>query len=157
MLPKGKNMKFTCSVEINKPVEKVLELFDNTKNLKEWQDGFVSLEHLSGQPGEPGAKSKLIYKIGKREIELIETISIKNLPQEFSALYETKTMTNTMTNRFIPIGEEKTKYETEIEYTSFNGIMPKIMAFLMPGVFKKQTQKWLDQFKIFAEKKGKSQ
>jgi uncharacterized membrane protein len=151
-ISQGKNMKFSCSVEINKPVEKVIELYDNTENLKKWQDGFVSLEHLSGKPGTPGAKSKLIYKIGKREIELIETISVKNLPHEFSALYETKTMVNTMTNRFIPIGEEKTKYETEIEYTRFNGVMPKMMAFLMPGVFKKQTQKWLNQFKVFAEK-----
>jgi len=29
--------------------------------------------------------------------------------------------------------------------------MIKMMAFLMPGMFKKQTQKWLNQFKEFAE------
>jgi len=150
-------MKFTCRVEINKPVEKVVGLYDNSENLKEWQDGFVSLEHLTGEPGTSGAKTRLIYKIGKHEIELIETIYAKNLPQEFSALYEAKTMTNTMTNRFTPLGENKTRYETEIEYTSFNGILPKMMALLLPGVFKKQTQKWLDQFKVFAEKEGSTQ
>jgi len=48
-------------------------------------------------------------------------------------------------------------YKVEIEYTRFNGIMPKIMAFLMPGVFKKQTQKWLDQFKMFTENEGRKQ
>ena len=57
---------FTCSVEIALPVEKVIELFKNTENLKEWQDGFISFEHISGTPGEPGAKSRTQYKIDKR-------------------------------------------------------------------------------------------
>ena len=29
--------------------------------------------------------------------------------------------------------------------------MPRLMATLMPGMFKRQTQKWLDQFKVFSE------
>lgn len=35
-----------------------------------------------------------------------------------------------------------------------NGIMPKLMAKLFPGMFKKQSQKWMDQFKEFVEKRG---
>jgi len=31
-----------------------------------------------------------------------------------------------------------------------------MMAFCMSGVFKKQTQKWLDQFKVLAEKEGRN-
>ena len=34
---------------------------------------------------------------------------------------------------------------------TFNGFMPRLMAMLMPGMFKRQTQKWLDQFKVFSE------
>ena len=94
------------------------------------------------------------YKIGKRQIELIETITVNNLPQEFSGTYEAKQMTNTMTNRFTSLDENKTRYQAEIEYTDFNGFMVKLMAFLMPWMFKKQTQKWLDQFKAFAEREG---
>lgn len=145
-------MKFTCSVEINQPIEKVIELFDNPDNLKEWQDGFVSFEHLSGEQGEPGAKAKLFYKMGKREMELIETIHSKNLPHEFSGTYEHKHMVNTMTNRFTSLGSNKTKWEAELEYTKLIGFVPKVMAWLFPGMFKKQTQKWLDQFKTFAER-----
>lgn len=144
-------MKFSCSVDIENPIARVIELFDNPENLKEWQDGFVSLEHLSGTPGEAGAKSRLIYKIGKREIELTETIRVKNLPDEFTALYEAKTMSNTMTNRFIKLSDNQTRYESEIEYIQFVGILPNLMAKLMPGMFKKQVQKWMDQFKVFVE------
>ncbi|NER12227.1 SRPBCC family protein [Leptobacterium flavescens] len=145
-------MKFSCFVDINAPIEKVIELFDNVDNLKEWQDGFQSYEHLEGEAGQPGAKSRLFYVQGKRRIELIETIIVKNLPEEFSGKYEHTHMENTMANRFSSPEPGITRYETEIEYTRFIGFMPKLMAFLFPSMFKKQVQKWLDQFKIFVEK-----
>lgn len=146
-------MKFTCAVEINAPITKVVELFDNTDNLKEWQQGFVSHEHVSGTPGAVGAKSKLTYNTGKRIIELTETITAKNLHSEMTALYEHSHMVNTMSNRFSPVSQHKTKMETIIEYTKFYGFMPKLMSILTPGTFKKQTQQWLENFKAFVEKK----
>ncbi|MDP8208624.1 MAG: SRPBCC family protein [Candidatus Electryonea clarkiae] len=150
-------MKFTCFVEIDLPIDEVIGLYDNVENLKEWQDGFVSHEHLSGTPGESGAKSIFIYKAGRNVIELIETIKVKNLPQEFIGTYEATSMVNTMSNRFTALGENRSRYDAEIEYTRFNGFLPKMMALLMPGVFKKQTQKWLNQFKVFAEKEKNHQ
>jgi hypothetical protein len=150
-------MKFTCSVEIDLPVEKVVELFDNTDNLIEWQDGFVSFESIRGTPGEQGSKAKMIYLIRNQEMEIVETIMVKNLPEEMAGLYEHKHMVNTMTTRFKEIAPNKTKYEAEIEYTEFIGFVPKLMAFFMPGLFKKQTQKWLNQFKTFAEREAGGQ
>ncbi len=144
-------MKFNCTVSIKAPIDTVVELFDNVENLDKWQDGFISFEHLSGTVGEKGAKSKLIYKIGKKEMELIETIITKELPNQFIGLYEAKTMTNIMKNSFVAVSENLTRYDVEIEYTKFNGFMVKAMAFLMPGMFKKQTQKWLNQFRDFVE------
>jgi hypothetical protein len=144
-------MKFACSTEINSPINNVVELFGNTDNLKKWQEGFVSFEHISGTPGEKGAKSKIVYNTGKHIIELTETITTNNLPAEITSLYEHKHMTNTMRNCFTPINADQTKMDIYIEYTKFNGVIPKLMAFFMPGVFKKQTQKWLDNFKRFAE------
>lgn len=146
-------MKFNCHVEINQPIEKVITLFDNPDNMKYWQDGFVSFKHLSGREGEVGAKSKIHYNTGKREFDLIETITTKNLPHELSGTYEHIHMTNTMVNRFKSISADQTRWDAEIEYTSITHFMAKIMAFLMPGMFKKQTQKWMDQFKDFAEGK----
>jgi hypothetical protein len=56
-----------------------------------------------------------------------------------------------MSNRFSSIGTNKTRYEAEINYTKFVGFIPHVMAFFMPGVFRKQVQKTLDRFKEFAE------
>jgi len=114
-------------------------------------EGLQSFEHLSGTPGQPGAKSKLKFKMGKREIEMIETITVRNLPEEFSGTYEAKGVFNIVKNKFIPVGENKTKHIAESEF-QFRGMM-KIMGILMPGAFKKQSMKYLNDFKIFAEQK----
>ncbi len=103
-------MKYTCTVDIELPIDKTVELWTDEKNFKEWQDGFQSIELLSGTPNEKGAKSKIILDDGKRRIELIETIINSNLPSEKKALYEHIHMTNTQTSRFEPISKNKTRY-----------------------------------------------
>lgn len=143
-------MKFSCETEINKPVEKVVELFDNPDNLKKWMEGLQSFEHISGTPGHPGAKSKLKFQMGKRAIEMIETVTVRNLPHEFSGTYEAQGVFNVVKNHFIPVDGNKTRYVTEQEF-QFKGFM-KVLGILMSGAFKKQSMKYLTDFKTFAEK-----
>lgn len=145
-------MKFKCQVEIDRPIEQVIELFDNAENMKYWQDGFIRFEHLSGRAGEVGAKSTIYYKMGKKEFTLVETITKKNLPYEFDGKYEHQHMDNTMKNRFKKLGFNKTRWEADLEYTEIRNFLMKTIAFIYPAMFKKQTQKWMDQFKVFAEK-----
>ena len=142
-------MKYTTEIEINLPVDKVIELFDNADNLSKWQPELISFKHISGEPGQVGAKSNLKYQMGKREIEMVETITVRNLPEEFSGTYEAKGVFNVVKNKFIPLSESKTQYITEQEF-QFSGMM-KLMGAVMPGAFKKQSEKYLRQFKEFAE------
>ncbi|MBL1213699.1 MAG: SRPBCC family protein [Ignavibacteriae bacterium] len=142
-------MKYNTEVVINLPIAKVIELFDNSDNMKKWQPELVSYEHLSGTPGEVGAKAKLNYKMNKREVEMIETITERDLPKKFSGTYEANGVMNYISNTFEEIEPGKTKWVAENEF-QFKGFM-KLMGMLMPGAFKKQSQKYLDQFKAFAE------
>ena len=80
-------MKYELQITIELPRKRVIELFDNTDNLKKWQDGLQSFTPISGEVGKEGAKSKLEYKMGKREVEMIETITKRNLPEEFHGTY----------------------------------------------------------------------
>lgn len=142
-------MKYTIDIEIEKPIEKVIQLFDNPDNLKKWMEGLQSFEHISGTPGQPGAKSRLFFKMGSREIEMIETVTVRNLPDEYSGTYDAKGVFNIVKNKFEKLTDSRTKYITENEF-QFKGFM-KIIAFLMPGAFKKQSFKYLQDFKNFAE------
>ena len=142
-------MKYTLEIDINLPVSKVVELFDSTENMYKWMDGLQSFETIEGTPGEAGAKSKMAFLSGKREIEMIETITVKNLPDEFSATYEAKGVYNIIMNHFVAKSENLTQYISEQEF-QFTGFM-KYLAFFMPGAFKKQTLQHMNAFKTFAE------
>lgn len=145
-------MKYSTEININLPIDRVIELFDDPDNLKKWQPGLQSFEAISGTPGQPGAKSRLRFKMGNREVEMIETVTVRNLPDEFSGTYEAKWVFNIIKNSFIPLSPNQTKWVSEQEF-QFSGIM-KFIAFFMPGAFKKQTFQYLQQFKEFAEKQG---
>jgi len=142
-------MKYELNIEIAVPRKKVIELFDNPDNMKHWQEGFISFEHLAGEAGTEGATSLLKYKMGKREMEMKETIIKHDLPAEFSARYEAKGVWNEVYNYFTVVDKNTTVWESEVIF-KFKGFM-KIIAFLMPGSFKKQTYKFMQAFKKFAE------
>lgn len=144
-------MKYEHSLIINLPRERVIELFNSTENLYKWQDGLQSFEHISGTPGQVGAKSMLKYKMGKREVEMIETITHQNLPDRFHGTYEAKNVWNKIENHFSEQGD-KTEWRVVSEF-KFTGFM-RIMAALMKGAFKKQTLTFMTKFKDFAEKEA---
>ncbi len=142
-------MKYAVEIEINKPVSKVVELFDSVDNMYKWMEGLEKFEPISGKPGEVGAKSKLTFKMKRRTLEMVETVTVKNLPKEFSGTYDAKGVHNIVKNLFHELPGGKTRYVTEQEF-QFKGFM-KLLGFLMPGMFKKQTMKHLKAFKNFVE------
>jgi hypothetical protein len=144
-------MRYTCETTLNLPRDRVAELFDSTENLKKWMKGLVSFDHLSGEPGQPGAKSKLVFEMGKRRMEMIETITVRNLPDEFDGTYDAKGVHNIVRNRFIERAGQ-TVWQTDSEF-QFKGLM-KLMGALMPGAFRKETEKHMANFKAFAESQG---
>ncbi len=142
-------MKYTTEITIDLPRDEFIKKLDNPENMKHWQRGLVSYEHLSENPGMEGAQMALKYKMGKREFEMVETIIKRNPPEEFHTTYDTKGVHNIQKNYF---KEEdfKTRWISESEF-QFSGFGMKVMAFLMPGAFKKQSMKYLQDFKAFAE------
>lgn len=146
-------MKYSLEIEIDLPRDRVIELFDNPDNIKKWQPGLVSFEHVSGEPGQVGAKSKLVYKMGKRTINMVETITTRDLPDVFSGVYDADGVHNTMVNRFEQPTPNKTKWIAESEFR-FSGVM-KMMSLVMPKkMFERQTCEFMQSFKTFAEGEG---
>lgn len=143
-------MKYTTEVIINKPRKEVIEKLDSLENMKHWQRGLVNATPLEGTPGEEGATMKLEYKMGKREMEMKETIIKRNLPEEFHATYDAKGVHNIQQNYFKEVDQNTTKWVSESEF-QFQGFGMKLIGFLMPGAFKKQSQKYLNDFKNFVE------
>lgn len=146
-----KAMKYTIKVRVDVPREQFIEKLDNPENMKHWQKGLQSFAFLSGQPGLEGSKMELRYKMGKREMTLIETVIKRNFPYEFHASYDAKNVHNIQKNYFKDIDGHSTEWTSETEF-QFSGLMMKAMGLLMPAVFKKQSLRYMQDFKAFAEK-----
>lgn len=142
-------MKYSEEISIKLPRKRVIELFDNPDNLYKWQPGLQSFEHTEGEVGKPGAKSTLHYKMGKRDLHMVETIVARDLPETFSATYETKGVWNFMENKFVDKGEHETLWQVNTEFKATGFV--KLLTIFAPGMFKKQTCKNMQDFKAFAE------
>ena len=144
-------MKYITEVIVNLPREELVQKLDNPANMKHWQKGLLGYKQLNEtNPGQAGAKMELEYKRGKKSMVLTETIVKNNFPSEFHATYDAGGMHNIQENYFEAIDANTTKWRSESEFR-FSNFMMKAMGFMMPGVFKKQSQSYLNDFKAFAE------
>lgn len=145
-------LKYTSEITINLPRQRVVELMDDPNNLPHWQPGFISMEHISGTPGEEGAQSRMKYDMGGRKVKMIETVVKRDLPNEMTLTFETKGVYNKQHNAFVEVDANTTKW---ISHSTFKmGGFMKLFEWFMPGSFKKESMKYLKQFKAFAESQG---
>lgn len=144
-------MKYTCEIIVNLSLKDFIMKFANVENMKHWQQGLISVEHLSGDPDLVGSKMRLTYLIDKRKMEIIETITHRNLPHELHGTYSMDGIDNIQKNYFNEIAEGTTKWTSICEFLPLNFKM-RAMLWLMPKAFKKQSMKYMKDFKNFAEK-----
>lgn len=142
-------MKFSQEILINLPREEVIKIIQDPFNFRHWQRGLISYKHLSGLPGKEGSRSRIKYNMNGRELEMIETIMKINSPKKFYATYETKGVFSIQKNHFEKVAEDKTRWIADSEFR-FTGAM-RLLGLLKPGIFKKQSQQMMQDFKNFAE------
>lgn len=143
-------MKYTIETVIDAPLEDFISKMDNPDYMKHWQRGLVSHEFTSGIPGEKGSKMVMNYDHKGRKFSLEETIIDRSLPNKFDATYVMPGMYNLQRNIFESTSDGKTKWISNCEFTS-DKFMYRIMMFLMPGLFKKQSILLINDLKAFVE------
>ena len=142
-------MKYSIELILNKSRDEVWDTFDSLENLYKWQPSLKEFNLESGEAGQPGAKSRLKYRERNKDYEMIETITSRNKPEEFSGAYEMKGTKNFITNRFFDLGEDKTKWELVSEF-KFGGIF-KLLSPFMKGMIVKRTRTDMNRFKELVE------
>ncbi|MGB8376693.1 MAG: SRPBCC family protein [Salegentibacter sp.] len=142
-------MKYSTEIEIKAPRQEVVQKLQDPENLKYWQRGLISYENISGTPGEEGSKSYAKYQMGKREIDMTGQITRKNLPQELHYTFDAEKVHNIQENFFTETPDGHTRWLSNNEFR-FSGFM-KLVGFFMPGSFRKQTLRYMEDFKNFAE------
>jgi hypothetical protein len=88
--------------------------------------------------------------MGRRRMEMIETITRRDLPEAFDGTYDVKGVHNIVENRFAELGPDRTRWSSHNVF-ELRGLM-KLVGLLFAGSFRKQTRKYLEDFKAFAER-----
>ena len=143
-------MKYTVETEIDAPIETVAELVGDPGNRKEWMEGLESDEHVSGTPGMPGAKSRLVFETGHTTVTMDGTVISRDLPDGFSQTMEAPHVSIAITTRLVALSPQKTRHVSEQEY-EFHGLKNKIIGTVMRRTFEKQTRRHVENFKQLAE------
>src|SRR5688572_26599702 len=126
------------SITINKPAETVWKELMNPDNLKFWLTGFVSAEHISGEPGKAGSISKLKFLERGKETEVIETAKLVNPNQQYTITMASEQFETDTDIRLISFGNRTEMIQT-VQFTPKNLSM-KFMMFFFKGAMKKRME-----------------
>lgn len=143
-------MKYSLSNTIEAPLEKVAAMFADSEGVKHWMEGLQRIEHLSGTPGEVGAKSDFYFLHKNKEMKISETILEQNLPKQIKFGYQSSMGYNEVEMMFEEISPNQVE-QINNSYFELKGF-GKIMGFLFKGMFKKQSMKYMVAFKEYVEK-----
>jgi hypothetical protein len=153
-------MKYTLSIEIALPLERVVQLLADPAQLPKWLRGLVLHEPLSGSHGQVGTTSRVVMRTGKEKFEGTETITrrepanLHGIPKgsvvHFDREIVGEGMWSAVRDRLSEAGPQTTLWQSESEYR-FSGWLMRLVALLMPGAFLKQSQQHMQDFKAFAE------
>lgn len=136
---------------INAPVEKVWQVLMDPANLKHWLTGFVSIEHLSGTPDEPGSTSKIIFQENGRKVEAIETVTAIKPLQQYSISFENKSFT-VLTDIRLAAKGNRTEF-TQVEQVVFKSFFMKLLMPFIKGAMEKRRDKDLARLKAYIEQR----
>ena len=153
-------MKYTVSIEIALPRERVAQLLADPEHLSKWLRGLVLHEPLSGVHGHVGTTSRVVMQMGQQKFDGTETITrrepvdLHGIPRESVVHFDReivgKGMWSAVRDRLTETGPETTLWVSENEYR-FSGLLMRLVGLLMPGTFRKQSLQHMQDFKAFAE------
>lgn len=144
-------MKYSSVVDIRLPMFKVLPSWQPAY-YKEWQPDLLDVSHISGTPGQAGAKHLLGFDSTRGRQNVLETLVASELPGRFVALYQGDDTEYRMQTHFSVIDDNHCRFTCEVRYTRVGGAKQVVRSWLWPARFKTATVNWQRSFKKYVEK-----
>jgi hypothetical protein len=141
-------MRSVVEVDIDLPQARVAELFSDPRNSVQWMEDLERYEPISGTPGMPGSTYRLVSKSGK--LDFVATVLTRNLPGEAKLALDSHSVAVTVTGRFVPRSDGKTRLISEEEFR-FKGIFGRIFGRLAKRKIDAVHRQQMLSFQHFAE------
>jgi hypothetical protein len=144
-------MKSIVEVEVNVPQAKLAALFVDPRNSTKWMDDLDRYEPISGEPGTPGSKYRLLPRKGN--MVFVATVVARALPNEARLSLEGPNVAVSVRGRFLALAPGRTRLISEEEF-SFKGPVHRALGFFAHRAIKKAHRRHIEAFKRFAESHG---
>jgi len=143
-------MRISLETVLGRPAEEAWRAFDDPANLKVWQPSLAAFEPLSGAPGEVGSTARLTFQEGKMTIVLVETVTLRRPPEEFAAIFDSSHAHSTVHNRFIDLGDGRTRWVMDLEF-KFKGML-KLLGPALRGQVERRMHEDVARFRAALER-----
>jgi hypothetical protein len=141
-------MQTTSQINIDRPRQRVCDLYCCHDSLPLWSPGFISVEHAGGPAGAVGAVYRQVYTVEGKRIEERVTLEILDLPRAIDMVSDSGGLTRESRVRFEELDDGNTRMRVQ---NSFAG---EHLPYLVHEDLLAYTQRFLELFKAFAEGQG---
>ncbi len=117
--------------------------------MNRWQQNLESFKLVSGEPGQPGAVSELVYDEKGKKVVMKETITERRQPDFLAGTYESPMGKALIVNHFEAVDQDSTRWSAWCNVT-FQGLM-KVMSLFVGGAIRKRTEADMLRFKLMVE------
>lgn len=119
---------------------------NDTRYMKDWQQGYSGTERISGEPLKKGAVAKHTYLERGKPFVMTETIIESNPPKEIDIILEHPTMTFSLKTTLNAEGANATRVTME-NVIQFKAFSFKLLKPLLRGPFQKRQDEDLKRLK----------
>lgn len=142
-------MRVELTLEIACPLEQVWQRFDDGAQLARWQPSLIRVEQLDGTPGQLGARARLTYREGGRDIALVEIVEERRAPTLYRCRYESALIESWIDNRFTSEAPGVTSWRV-VQTTHFRGLL-RLLGPLTRPITVRKFREDMARFKALAE------
>ena len=145
-----KETNYTAQVSVNKPVNEVFKIFNNSENIKNWIPEIKSLDIVNENPGKTGSVYKIVLDNQGQEITMTEKVIAYVENEKLTLFFDAENMLKR--DDYVFTGNNGM---TTITLNSSCQGETYIMSCMFPyfkSTFQEQDQSYLNNFKAFVEK-----
>jgi len=142
-------MKFSSSVDISVGRETAWSAYEDRATLPDWQPTLRSVEHRSGEPGQPGAVTEFTYDEGGRRVIMLQTVTECRRPDFRASGNETAGARMLVVDTFETLADGRTRWTSWVRIT-FMGAM-RVLALFRLNSIRKRVESDMQRFKLLVE------
>jgi uncharacterized protein YndB with AHSA1/START domain len=142
-------MKLKLETVIDASLDTVWAAFDNPHNLPRWHQNLESFNHISGEPGQPGAVSEFVFDEKGKKVILRETITERREPDFLAGAYESQMGKALIVSHFEAAADNSTRWTSWCNFT-FQGFV-KFMSLFVSSIIRNRMETDMERFKLMVE------